>query len=559
MEIREQSWPPKQGNVLYRVTIRDINSNANIGVLHNLSESRCLLPSEWLKHPEITAMRVEVRACDEADWSTWVPFFVLGLPGNTVQWIKRPENLGGFPMRIIVRPHNGDAILLDESRMGDFPLQENLAPTGSNLRYKFMRYDHGEKKWLDFGGYMALVFRRCEPIISVTAQGTAKLPEGLTSRPYLFTVDVEVNMRYQRIPDPATAVDEHVFGITPGGGATGYGINYIMDALDARGMKGTFFVDVLMEYQVGEMETRRTIDAILDRGHDAQLHLHPNPNLYFSEKSSVRNIGLTFARNRDVTSFRGAMELAAEAYFRFTGKMPIAFRNGSYIFREEFFAVLKEFGIKIDSSIYAFKNFHAPEWMRTRTTPFIHPTGILEIPVTWMYVKSPRENRVLQHTLKIGSQARQVLDGMQEFWRFHAFPQVTLIHSYTLLNEFKLKDVAASDAKREWNNKLAELVSEDLYKIMHLDARAMKTTMDGIYPERELSLNGYLDALATDQGIRACTFTELSGMDPDSLVLDAAMDPLIEYDTIKKAMRKIGLQRYSYSYLQYLDAKGGRA
>jgi hypothetical protein len=61
-----------------------------------------------------------------------------------------------------------------------------------------------------------------------------------------------------------------------------------------------------------------------------------------------------------------------------------------------------------------------------------------------------------------------------------------------------------------------------------------------------------------DQSIKAFTFTELSGMDAESLVLDAAMDPLIEYDAVRMAYREIGLQRYSYSYLQYLDTMGGR-
>lgn len=343
MDIKEQSWPPKQGKVTYRVTIRDVKSNANIGVLRNLDESRCVLPDAWLRYPESTAMRVEVQVSGEDEWTTWIPFFILGMPENPVQLIKPPADAGGFPVRLIVRPNNSDAILLDESRMGIFPLLESLAPAGSNLRYKFMRYDHGEKKWLDLCRYSALVFRAREPIISVNAQNTVELPNNPLLRPYLFTVDVEVNMRYQRIPDPATVVDEHIYGVTPGG-SKGYGIKYIMDALDARGMKGTFFVDVLMEYQVGESNTRRAIDAILHRGHDAQLHLHPNPNLYFADKPSLQKVGLTYARTRDVCSFRVAMELATESYFRFTGKQPLAFRNGSYIFRDEFFPVLKEFG-----------------------------------------------------------------------------------------------------------------------------------------------------------------------------------------------------------------------
>lgn len=552
----EQSWPPKQGKVTYRVTIRDIKSNANIGVLRNLEEPRCVLPGEWLQHPESTAMRVEAQVSGEDEWTTWIPFFILGMPENPVHVIKPPINAGGFPLRLIIYPSSSDAILLDETRMGDFPLLESLAPAGSRLRCRFMRYDHEMKKWLDLGGYMDLVFRGRELAIRVDTGTQPSRLQDAVPRPYLFTVDVEVNMRYQRLPDPATVVDEHVFGITSGCGSTGYGINYIMDALDARGMKGTFFVDVLMEYMVGERDTRRVIDTILSRGHDAQLHLHPNPNLYFADKPSLQQIGLTYARARDVGSFRAAMELATESYFRFTGKQPLAFRNGSYIFRDEYFSVLKEFGIKLDSSIFAFKNFHAPLWMRTKTTPFIHSTGILEIPITWMSVESPGENRVLQHTLKLGYQAIQVLHAMLEFWRRYTLPQVTLIHSYTLLNEHK--DITGG-ATREWNNKLLNIVDGDMYKILHLADLAVKTTMDGLHLKREHILNGLLDTLAYEAGVRAYTFSELCEIKPESLVPDFTMEPVIVYDASEKTTREIGLQRYSSGYLQYLDDIGGKA
>lgn len=553
--IQEQSWPPRGGQVIYRVTLRDVRSKENIGVLRNIEEPRCVLPADWLRHPEDMAMRVEVQEFGKDEWTTWVPFFMLGEIDSPVQWIKTTENAGKFPVRMIVRYADRDDILLDEARFGDFPLPEDLAPRGANLRYRFLRYDHAEKRWVDLGGYTSFIYCPIERFIHSEDQSQSSLRYGTRPRPYLFTIDVEVNMRYQRMPDPATVVNEHVFGVTPRGGPTGYGIHYIMDALDARGMKGTFFVDVLMEHQVGENGTRRTIDAILSRGHDVQLHMHPNPNLYFSDSPTLRALGLNFARHRDVDSFRGAMDLAVESYLRFTGMQPIAFRSGSYIFRDEFFPVLKEFGIQVDSSIYAFKNFHASGWMRTRTTPFIHSSGILEVPITWMQTEIMGKSNVLQHTLKLGSQAGQVLTGMQEFWRRYPLPQVTLIHSYSLLKE--LKD-ASDEARQAWNGGLASLLSEELYKTCHLGNSTTKTTMDGAYLERIHSLNSLLDTLASDETIRTYTFSEIAGMDRQYLVLDSAVDPVIRYDVSAGLAEEIGLQRYSSSYLQHLDVEGCR-
>lgn len=55
-----------------------------------------------------------------------------------------------------------------------------------------------------------------------------------------------------------------------------YGIPLIMDIADADKIPTTFFVEVLNKHHFGEAETREVCKYILDRGHDVQLHLHPN-------------------------------------------------------------------------------------------------------------------------------------------------------------------------------------------------------------------------------------------------------------------------------------------
>ena len=59
-------------------------------------------------------------------------------------------------------------------------------------------------------------------------------------------------------------------------GGQEYGIGLIMDIADRYGLKVTFFVEVFNKYFFGEGETREVVETILRRGHDVQLHLHPN-------------------------------------------------------------------------------------------------------------------------------------------------------------------------------------------------------------------------------------------------------------------------------------------
>lgn len=59
-------------------------------------------------------------------------------------------------------------------------------------------------------------------------------------------------------------------------GGREYGIGLIMDIADRYGLKVTFFVEVFNKYFFGEEETRQVVETILRRGHDVQLHLHPN-------------------------------------------------------------------------------------------------------------------------------------------------------------------------------------------------------------------------------------------------------------------------------------------
>lgn len=543
-----QRWPKKPGPVRYRVTVRDAETQSTIGILRGIRRSSCTLPREWLASGKVE-VRVDAKQGSQAgQYVTWLPFFVPTSCEIKGQSIRAPFDAQGFPIRLVVRALDGDRVLFDEARIdGQFNL-----PEGTAGRYKFMRFDTNAQRWLDVGRYQRLAGAQPSHIQLMPSPWRKPLAP-VRSAPFLFTVDVEVNLRYQRVPNRAKAVDEHVFGITPGGDGKEYGVRYLMNALERHGMKGTFFIDVLMQYQVGESELKRVIESIQSRGHDIQLHLHPNPNLYYAEDPTLQRLGLEYGRTRSPASFRRSLELGCEIFTRTVGRAPLAFRNGSYALTDEFLDVLPEFGIRFDSSLYAFKNASVSPWLMGRSTAFRHASGIIELPVTWVVLRHGRVTRVRQHALHLGSDAARTDDAIRALWSVGSAPIVMVTHSFSLLRD--LRDGPVSDT-RLWNEHLKTNVDERLYGLLRLDEKQPKLTMEGPHPDRVSALETRLALVAASRGAKAMTFTDLAGLPEEDLFLDAATDPVVEVNAEDGHSQVTGLRRYSRSYLQYLDSHG---
>lgn len=90
----------------------------------------------------------------------------------------------------------------------------------------------------------------------------------------LITIDTEA---WPRDPDwRATSlrrdIDTDVFGVTREGR---FGIEYQMDVMEDNGLKGVFLIEALFALVVGAEPLRRIVEAVQRRGHEVQLHLHP--------------------------------------------------------------------------------------------------------------------------------------------------------------------------------------------------------------------------------------------------------------------------------------------
>jgi hypothetical protein len=165
-------------------------------------------------------------------------------------------------------------------------------------------------------------------------------------------------------------------------GSEKYGISLIMDILEAHRFRGTFFVEVFCSYLVGKSELQRVFRCIQDRGHDAQLHLHPVQRFYhdFIQGGARREQDLMF--RFPVDEQRALIGEGIRIFEELCGKRPRAYRAGCYAASESTLEALRQNDIAIDSSY----NLSALD--RTcgfRRRPLNAPTtigGIREFPVT---------------------------------------------------------------------------------------------------------------------------------------------------------------------------------
>lgn len=141
--------------------------------------------------------------------------------------------------------------------------------------------------------------------------------------------------------------DRSILCRTPDGDV---GIVHQMEVMDDHGIKGVFFVDPMPALVWGTGAIARVVEPILARGHEVQLHLHPewleiagdaNPlgdrtgtNLHeFTEDEQVELLGM--ARDRLIAAGAPA---------------PTAFRAGNYGADDATLRALRKIGIRYDSS-----------------------------------------------------------------------------------------------------------------------------------------------------------------------------------------------------------------
>ncbi len=133
-------------------------------------------------------------------------------------------------------------------------------------------------------------------------------------------------------------------------GDKAYGLPLITGILKASDLAATFFVETFMEEQGYPGEAESICQYLLERGHDVQLHIHPNHKHY-----GLKQSGRPFRFTDSLVELSAEERLAllregAARIERWMGRAPAAFRAGNMAASEDVLRQLPAAGIRIDSS-----------------------------------------------------------------------------------------------------------------------------------------------------------------------------------------------------------------
>ena len=327
-------WTPLEDVAAYRLTFRDAETGDLVVRSEPFTEPSYDFDPSQADGREIEA-RLGIRRDgadeDEEAWEDWGPDVPVPLPAGG----EEPTVLtweGVSPVhRLIIADQTTGTKIFDRPVLGTsypyIPGEERGHDLVMRVRaWRDGDWDEGtEWQILPLPSILGEVREPPPPLASDTDAGLL----------LVVTIDTEGFLARQLDPNPATTVDELVFGDF--GNDEGYGIGTHMDLLEHFGYRGCFFLDVLSAYQYGEDQLKRAADAIMSRGHEVQLHLH-DEHLRNSDDRSIRPLaGDLIAKDRD--QFRAILELGIEVFERLVGKPPIAYRAGGYRITDEHFPV----------------------------------------------------------------------------------------------------------------------------------------------------------------------------------------------------------------------------
>jgi hypothetical protein len=496
-------WPETVPGAVYRVVLKEDSQETGKTVYVGPKPSFNLM--EKLEEDKHYTLRIEHNQGPEGAFtgamlcvclSTWLPY-----QEPTIS-LETAALEGALYYRFVVKNLQNHQVVIDRRTL--FPrLKVPLSRFPMSAPHSWFAQSFIKGQWISCGPSQRL------PFIYGTATATQeKTPRRTPELLFILSIDTEGQIKLQSTPNPQQVIPEQIFCTTPGGEV---GIRYQMDMLEKRGAKGTFFIDILMAYVFGEKPTRQVIDGILERGHDVQLHLHPSPNLRGCTDPALRDIDRRWTEKACVGSFRDALDVAYGLFDAYTGQKPVAFRNGAYHLQEDYFPVLAEYGLLIDSSLYPYKNCRLKGSLKTASQPFLHPSGVLELPVGWLGIATQEDRYAsTQFTAKTGTYGRyllQMIAEAHEIFANHALVPLTFIlHSYTFL---KAKQTADPKHLKAWNRAMKQKMPPFFHNSLQRSVGSPLTFFDEIHHERIQFVHDLLDAVAANPHIKIVTFKEI--------------------------------------------------
>jgi hypothetical protein len=544
-------WTPVSDAAAYRLTFRETGSGDLVTRSGAFSEPRYTLDPSLADGREIYA-RLEVRRGgddeDEEAWADAGPTAPIPNPGpdedvTVLTWD------GVSPVhRLVISDQTTGTKVIDQPVLGtSYPYAPAPAEQGHDLvwRVRAWRDDDWDEgtEWQTLPLRVMMGERREPPPPLATDRDAGLL--------LAFSIDTEGFLARQKDPNPATAVDELIFGDF--GESKGKGVGLHMDLLEHFGFRGCFFLDVLSAYQYGEDELKRAAEAILERGHEVQLHVH-DEHLRASDDPAIRALAGDLMQ-KDHDEFRNILELGVEVFERLTGQRPLAYRAGGYRITDEHFPALQELGIKIDTSVNAYLNSRVSKWMKTRTQPY-WVDDVLELPPTWTLV---RDHRAAQETRAFAPNATAGDPVSSMPSSGDGIPRVATYVSHSSELMYSDRDLSG-DGLATWERnaraRLPEEIAGKAIQEVTANPRLVNGNVDEILLYR---MAGLLRRISDRDDARCVTFAELSEV-TDRFPRDRRsepVDPVPAIDRPHGAASVTGTRIYSDAFLSQLAASGG--
>ncbi len=201
----------------------------------------------------------------------------------------------------------------------------------------------------------------------------------------LITIDTELSARHHKTGlSLQKNIEQSILGRV---GAQDFGIEWQMEQMERRGIKGVFFVDPTPALVYHSDCVAQMIEPILRRGHEVQIHIHPGW-LKWAKDSPVEG-----RRGYNIGNFSLADQVALIGWARDAlvaagAPQPTAFRAGNFGANDNTLRALSQLGLSWDSS---FNPDYAKKPCKiSLTTDAIDPiaiNGVIELPVAGIWDK----------------------------------------------------------------------------------------------------------------------------------------------------------------------------
>ena len=128
-------------------------------------------------------------------------------------------------------------------------------------------------------------------------------------------------------------------------GESDYGISFIMDILDANGLKGVFFLESESRFYFGEDLLIDIMTQIQKRGHEVQLHIHPAWRTFINQKECSDDL-----RDYSLDEQKDIIHEALDFFNKHSAQKITAFRSGSFFSNQDTLASVASNNLKFVSN-----------------------------------------------------------------------------------------------------------------------------------------------------------------------------------------------------------------